>query len=801
MDLEQQFSALKKDVRSLLISAKSGLSPTQLMTDYQRMLGQPIPLRSLGYRSLQDMVKDMPDVVYVDFDRVGSIVLKAVGDETTKGIEHLVAKQRAPKQRTCAWNAHTHYPNLKRQTQLPLLRRGYAPPVLPAQLRSQLRVLLCQGPVALSQLEQRFASLFGKPLHVTHYGFYSIAEMLVAAADFILVKQSRIGSLLVLKSPVAPMKQTSTNQSLQATRPPLNPVRLEKPLLTVKKEPPKVAVTGCVPEVVKHSDQDSRQEAKSFEKSISKLEEELRERIMEIGDAGTVSPELKEKLQQVVSDSSEGILVQNFPLAFKKHFGEDLPVAQCGFQSVTEMVGALNDTLYLKPGPEREGGLLIVSDIKQENIQPGGASLSRYTIADFYPPLSVSSHGLMVPPDAVQCQKLHPPTKWKERDLAPVLVQCVESPSHFYVRFCENKEARALDSMMIEMRNCYSRSDVLRHYQLQEAFVRPGQVCCVATKNMWYYRVVIHQVLEHNQVEVYFADFGDLTIVDRSHLCFLKSCYAVLPAQAVLSSLVGVRPVSGRWTSRAVSFFLHLCTDGTLVGAIHCYKEGVMQLFLCDTHTEEDVYIHSALMINGHALACAPSVSAMTGQFNPVTAFFGKGELEEVQTVGPSLHLSTSVSLETDQNHLDEDETPPELELIDAVNKLEISSPLCKDPLSFHSWDKGWILDSVTEQLKADADDQESRHETVPLSGGFEETSPPLSKSAPTEKEGHSALQTLNIPTTVVSCKPTIESSRIVTLFASGELLSRHGLLLQHASPLALTPAARLAAGSHVFGW
>uniref|UniRef100_A0AAY4BJN0 Tudor domain-containing protein 5 n=1 Tax=Denticeps clupeoides TaxID=299321 RepID=A0AAY4BJN0_9TELE len=716
MDLEQQFSALKKDVRSLLISAKSGLSPTQLMTDYQRMLGQPIPLRSLGYRSLQDMVKDMPDVVYVDFDRVGSIVLKAVGDETTKGIEHLVAKQRAPKQRTCAWNAHTHYPNLKRQTQLPLLRRGYAPPVLPAQLRSQLRVLLCQGPVALSQLEQRFASLFGKPLHVTHYGFYSIAEMLVAAADFILVKQSRIGSLLVLKSPVAPMKQTSTNQSLQATRPPLNPG-----------EPPKVAVTGCVPEVVKHSDQDSRQEAKSFEKSISKLEEELRERIMEIGDAGTVSPELKEKLQQVVSDSSEGILVQNFPL---KHFGEDLPVAQCGFQSVTEMVGALNDTLYLKPGPEREGGLLIVSDIKQENIQPGGASLSRYTvtlmsnnrydspwekninkdpvvdllpdvefkistktvqqIADFYPPLSVSSHGLMVPPDAVQCQKLHPPTKWKERDLAPVLVQCVESPSHFYVRFCENKEARALDSMMIEMRNCYSRSDVLRHYQLQEAFVRPGQVCCVATKNMWYYRVVIHQVLEHNQVEVYFADFGDLTIVDRSHLCFLKSCYAVLPAQAVLSSLVGVRPVSGRWTSRAVSFFLHLCTDGTLVGAIHCYKEGVMQLFLCDTHTEEDVYIHSALMINGHALACAPSVSAM---FNPVTAFFGKGELEEVQTVGPSLHLSTSVSLETVKNF------------------RKNLDPLCKDPLSFHSWDKGWILDSVTEQLKADADDQESRHE------------------------------------------------------------------------------------------
>ncbi|ROL40871.1 Tudor domain-containing protein 5 [Anabarilius grahami] len=206
MTQDQLLTGLKKDVRSLLVSAKRGLTPEQLKRDYQTMLGFPIPLRLLGFRTVLDMVKEMPDVVHLEYHLDGSIILKAIGDESTKGIEELVSKQRDHKpkvsnRRGNLVNFHTSYP---RHQPVILPRRGQAKPALPAQLRSQLKQLLSHGPVRLSELESRYTAQFGKPLQITQYGFYSISEMLAAATDFIIMQQSRTGSQLLLKSSVMP---------------------------------------------------------------------------------------------------------------------------------------------------------------------------------------------------------------------------------------------------------------------------------------------------------------------------------------------------------------------------------------------------------------------------------------------------------------------------------------------------------------------------------------------------------------------------------------------------------------------
>ena len=57
----------------------------------------------------------------------------------------------------------------------------------------------------------------------------------------------------------------------------------------------------------------------------------------------------------------------------------------------------------------------------------------------------------VVPLDAVQNQKLKAPNQRGERELLPVLVEHVESPGHFYVRF-EGQESRMLEDMMLQMR-------------------------------------------------------------------------------------------------------------------------------------------------------------------------------------------------------------------------------------------------------------------------------------------------------------------------------------------------------------
>ena len=56
----------------------------------------------------------------------------------------------------------------------------------------------------------------------------------------------------------------------------------------------------------------------------------------------------------------------------QKLFGEDLPLQQSGFVSVTELVSAMGDTLHLKPAGRDNVQHWIVMDIQDSDITQSG---------------------------------------------------------------------------------------------------------------------------------------------------------------------------------------------------------------------------------------------------------------------------------------------------------------------------------------------------------------------------------------------------------------------------------------------
>ncbi|KFQ80478.1 Tudor domain-containing protein 5, partial [Phoenicopterus ruber ruber] len=101
------------------------------------MIGRPLPLRDLGFRSTLELVADMPEVVRVCPYEKGTFILKAIADETTKAIAKLVARQKRSGQKTrksATAKADAASPSKNPQ-------RGRAP-ILPATVKAELQDLL-----------------------------------------------------------------------------------------------------------------------------------------------------------------------------------------------------------------------------------------------------------------------------------------------------------------------------------------------------------------------------------------------------------------------------------------------------------------------------------------------------------------------------------------------------------------------------------------------------------------------------------------------------------------------------------
>ncbi|XP_036761815.2 tudor domain-containing protein 5 isoform X1 [Manis pentadactyla] len=686
---------LRKEIRSLLMSAKDGLTPQQLEKEYLLMVGNHLPLRILGYRSTKELVLDMPDVVCVCPCKGGTVILKAIPDESTKGIASLVAKQRS---------SHKVQNSLqKRRASVcsgprsrPLVPyRGGVPPVLPAVVKSELKDLLALSPVLLSDFEKAFAKRFGRTFQYMQYGFFSLFEVLNAASDVISVEQTRAGSLLMLKKSISEEKRrgwlagkifTQPFRMKPRSYPTGTPVAKAQP--TANMERPKQILN--MEKTFKSNALETS--GLNHTEKLNQLENTFKSVIAQIGPGGTINSELKHKIRYVVSKFPEGLLISKLLGQFEVIFKEQLSPKKLGFLDVTELVGALSDILHveiregeqdllvfdvdMKPTPSDgavssvRNSCLIQSDKDIEDktcvSSPPRNSLSAAAIEEttwdcplknhkepeqkiFKKPnlvvkplqlqveinesqlnLAMANHDIA--PDAVWDKKLFRLPPLDTSTLVGVFVEYIISPSQFYIRIYSRDSSELLEDMMIEMRRCYSNQLVSDRYTMPEYFIQPGHLCCVRiSEDKWWYRVIIHRVLGKQEVEVFYPDFGNIGTVPKTSLRFLKCCYTKLPAQAIPCSLAWVRPVEEHWTPRAILQFQKLCGLKPLVGVVDEYVDGILNIFLCDTSSNEDIYFHHVLRTEGHAIVCRENVpSKGFRELNPLALYTNSAGPEDI---------------------------------------------------------------------------------------------------------------------------------------------------------------------------
>ncbi|XP_021538274.1 tudor domain-containing protein 5 isoform X2 [Neomonachus schauinslandi] len=745
---ERVQECLRKEIRSLLISTKDGLTPQQLEKEYLWMVGSHLPLRILGYRSTMELVLDMPDVVTVCPCGDGTVILKAIPDESTKGIASLVAKQKSShKVRNSEQKGRASVcsgPSSRRRVPY----RGRVPPILPAVVKSELKDLLALSPVLLSDFEKAFVRRFGRSFQYVQYGFLSMFEVLNAASDVISVEQTRAGSLLMLKKSVSEEKQrgwpTVTKGGKMFTQPfrmkqgsystgspvakarflqPTSNMELPRQILNVEKTFKSNAVETSR---LNHTEK------------LNQLENTFKSVIAQIGPGGTINPELKHKIRFVVSKFPEGLLMSKLLREFEIIFKEELSPKKLGFLNVTELVGALSDILRvefregeqdllvfdadMKPLPPVQSGKKI--EVKAYVSSPPRNSLSTAAIEETAwdcPPknhkepeqkickkpnlvvkplqlqvevnksqlnLAVANHD--IPPDAVRDKKLCRLPPLDTSTLVGVFVEYIISPSQFYIRIYSRDSSELLEDMMIEMRRCYSNLLVSDRYSMPEYFIQPGHLCCVRiSEDKWWYRVIIHRVLGKQEVEVFYPDFGNIGTVQKSSLRFLKCCYTKLPAQAIPCSLAWVRPVEEHWTSRAILQFQKLCGLKPLVGVVDEYVDGILNIFLCDTSSHEDIYFHHVLRTEGHAIVCRENVpSKGFRELNPL-ALYTKS------SAGPEDVVLTELGYPSQQHYFNEDrEISPQSKESELSTLDEIPTGMpCLESVTIGDdvWDENWL--------------------------------------------------------------------------------------------------------------
>ncbi|XP_029985094.1 tudor domain-containing 6 [Sphaeramia orbicularis] len=162
-------------------------------------------------------------------------------------------------------------------------------------------------------------------------------------------------------------------------------------------------------------------------------------------------------------------------------------------------------------------------------------------------------------------------------------VHHVSNPSEFWIQ-TQNYE-NEFDKLMDDMFYLYkdTRENVVENPTVDH-------YCAAKAEDGNFYRATVSEV-GNAQVKVFFVDYGNSEVVDRSCIRTLPEEFKQLPRLALKCTLVDVKPHDGKWSHDACEFFTKAVEDKVLnVHVMAKYDDSyVVQLTDPEAHGERDL--------------------------------------------------------------------------------------------------------------------------------------------------------------------------------------------------------------------
>ncbi|XP_071942387.1 tudor domain-containing protein 7-like [Antedon mediterranea] len=537
---------VKKLLRSLLISQKGGVPLQLLASDYRSLIGDHIPYTRFGFRSLEEYLQSIPDVVRIQRGAEGYICCP-VADAASAHVHSLVSRQRTQKKKKTRRPVRASFINFKKS---PTKRhfgpqsatKSFAPKIYPQsngrQVRGNvqpqlsvprngpsgpsLRPIKTQTPVA-SGLPPRLQRRLGHRV-TTHQSSAKSSSKTVAISNL----PASFGPDLIKKHFAS-----------------MNPVEASLD-----------AARGCV--VMKFANASASDVKEKFDGSLF------------IGREGssnicvTVEPDLEsqgkdelsilERIQKIIGEKPHGFWLKDLGSEYKRVYCETFPDISLDDMESVVKVERLHSSVILYP--------------KMKVTIHGKGQVQR-TITKEIPKVSIP-----------------PPVLKPVKSRVVVYVTYVLSCGEFFVQYEDSPIVELAERLFNQCESC---SQPMSRYSR-------GEFCAAkySEDGNWCRAKILEVNQQPNkdqeEIQVFFIDYGNQESLRQTSLQFLTPQFGKEPAQAIKCSLSEITPLKGdkRFSSEANSRFRELTKDTPLLMTV---EDIINDKCVVNLLTSEDVDI------------------------------------------------------------------------------------------------------------------------------------------------------------------------------------------------------------------